>query len=496
MSGPSEVLQKACRLGDIAMVRKALEQAAAHVNALDSKLGWSPLYRAVICGHYDAAQLLLSKGADPNLRTKAGEVPLHPASDTGNCKLVQLLLDHSADPNLLSKGDLHTDGESPLLRAVRKENHRLAWLLLRNGAEVDAVDAVLGQTPLHIAAAKGNAKLVQMLIAANARKDIQDKQGLRPVDIAESCDIREMLRVVVTPEPSERLKSDSPLVSEADFTRSIAVERGEDITFTVPAMEVEPGPRYSVVIQRTPEAQGSGLLTPDAYTQSDMHIGPHFAQIANPLTPDAHEAPPPTSPEPESTSSLSTSVSIPADYKKSTLYLWLSSLRLHPLFEPLLEQGYGDVESLVEAVQAGHLTLDTLQKYGVDKIGWRMRLMACLEEEAKGRPISPQAPDLPPLSIWLDNLRLSSLYPHFQAVGLDDLEHLIALMHTRYAPNDHLLETYLGITQLASRHRILLKLYDDAEIVQSMLLIPRNKTGWRVCDREMTKTACEMCGIM
>lgn len=466
MVDPADMLQKACRLGDPGLVRKALEIAGDHVNILDSKLGWSPLYRSVICGHFEAARLLLAKGADPNLRTKAGEVPLHPASDSGNCKLVQLLLEHSADPNQLSHGSPYVDHESPLLRATRKGNHRLAWLLLRYGADANVQDAMLGQTALHVAAAMGNSRLVQVLVEANASRDIRDKQGLVPADIAESDDIRAILRVANFPVQSvpPQLETSSPIPSEADINRSIALEHSEDTALSVPAFALDSKLRQSFK------------------RYSTVHLSTQPAK--------------PVSPEQENTSNLSTSRTGSADYKKSALYLWLSSLRLHPLFEVLIEEGYGDVESLVIAVKAGEVTLERLETLGIEKIGWRLRLMACLEEEAKGRPMPSPASDLPSLDIWLDSLRLSELFRHFQAAGLDDMEHLLGLMHTKYALDDHLLETHLGISQLGSRHRILLRLYDDAHMIQSMLVPSHAGGAWPAVERERVQTACELCSLM
>ena len=100
----AEELQRACRVGDLSLLKRVVDTYPHHVNSLDAKLGWSPLYRAVICGHVDAARFLLKQGADPNLRNKVGEVPLHQAADAGNVKLAQVLLEHKADPNLQANG--------------------------------------------------------------------------------------------------------------------------------------------------------------------------------------------------------------------------------------------------------------------------------------------------------------------------------------------------------------------------------------------------------
>lgn len=104
MADVTETLQRACRSGDVALLRKCIDAKPQVLNTLDSKLGWTPLYRAVICGHIEATRLLLSSGADPNIRNKVREVPLHQAADAGNVKLAQALLEHHAEADAVSSG--------------------------------------------------------------------------------------------------------------------------------------------------------------------------------------------------------------------------------------------------------------------------------------------------------------------------------------------------------------------------------------------------------
>ena len=104
MAEKPDDIQRACRIGDLSVLKKALEACPEGINSLDQKLGWSPLYRAVICGHVDLVRLLLQSGADPNVRNKLGETPMHQAADAGNYKITQALLEKRADPNLQQAG--------------------------------------------------------------------------------------------------------------------------------------------------------------------------------------------------------------------------------------------------------------------------------------------------------------------------------------------------------------------------------------------------------
>lgn len=53
-------------------------------------------------------------------------------------------------------------------------------MLLENGADPDATDH-FESTPLHRAAAKGNLKMIQILLRHNASVNIQDSEGNTPL---------------------------------------------------------------------------------------------------------------------------------------------------------------------------------------------------------------------------------------------------------------------------------------------------------------------------
>lgn len=57
---------------------------------------------------------------------------------------------------------------------------QIALLLLENGADPNATDK-LDSTPLHRAAAKGNYRLIQLLLKQSASTNILDSQGNTPL---------------------------------------------------------------------------------------------------------------------------------------------------------------------------------------------------------------------------------------------------------------------------------------------------------------------------
>lgn len=81
-----------------------LLRSGAHVNGLN-KFGYSAL-QVMMMGSLSVAQLLLTSGADPNVRDRdTGDTPLHDAARTGFVDTVRLLVQFQADPKAKNKKD-------------------------------------------------------------------------------------------------------------------------------------------------------------------------------------------------------------------------------------------------------------------------------------------------------------------------------------------------------------------------------------------------------
>jgi ankyrin repeat protein len=112
-------------------------------------VGWTPLHIAAAANALPAIELLLSRGADPNLRAADGAAPLHIAASSGR----------------LYK--------------------RLIRCLLDSGADMDVQQAD-GRTALHILAAgcgRYRKGIIQLLRNRNSRLDLLDSYGRRPIDV-------------------------------------------------------------------------------------------------------------------------------------------------------------------------------------------------------------------------------------------------------------------------------------------------------------------------
>jgi len=122
--------------------------------------GTTPLMRAARTGDVELMRILMSNGANPHLRRRdlstaltmaatgrGGGLPTGPSTIPGasNLEAVKMLLEAGVDPN---------------------------------GFNLN------GQTPLHIAAQRGNDPIVRELMAAGAKVDLRDKQRRMPLDLA------------------------------------------------------------------------------------------------------------------------------------------------------------------------------------------------------------------------------------------------------------------------------------------------------------------------
>lgn len=82
--------------GDIENLKSSLN--VMNIDSCDSR-GYSPLMLTVCHGHYEAAAMLISLGANLSTRDNNGNSPLMAAVFYGHLSIVKLLLENGADPD-------------------------------------------------------------------------------------------------------------------------------------------------------------------------------------------------------------------------------------------------------------------------------------------------------------------------------------------------------------------------------------------------------------
>ena len=153
------------------------------------------------------AKLLLDHGADPNIR--ASFVPPEPAgadlrglASSRYANVSPFLLAGALDQPELVKMMMATGrvnintpregGNTPLMDAVQTNSPPAIQALVAAGADVNAVNAVTGQTALHMAATggPGSGPIVQLLVDHGARYDVKDASGKTAVDLAKAVPVQ------------------------------------------------------------------------------------------------------------------------------------------------------------------------------------------------------------------------------------------------------------------------------------------------------------------
>lgn len=137
---------EAAAIGDDETLAYMLDHAPELVNEF-SYDGWTPLHLAVFFGAYEAAELLIARGADVNAFSRNGLVnmPIHAAAAGKRTSLVQLLLEKGANPNVQQRG-----GWTPLHQAVEHCDAGMIQLLLDHGAD-PLVTQHQGKDAIHLA---------------------------------------------------------------------------------------------------------------------------------------------------------------------------------------------------------------------------------------------------------------------------------------------------------------------------------------------------------
>jgi len=175
---------------------------------------------AVQRGDLDQLERHIHWGTDINTRLPSGRYPLQIAADKGRIIMVQTLIKHGADIDRTT-----ADGDSALDLAILSGRTQVAEVLLAKGARLDASALLLkaatigvtdrdtvrfltergadpeqrdaaGDTPLLIAIRQDNHRLATHLVNRGADVNVQAADGRSALDLAQQLQLPELISLL------------------------------------------------------------------------------------------------------------------------------------------------------------------------------------------------------------------------------------------------------------------------------------------------------------
>ncbi len=152
---------------------------------------WSLQY-ATAHHQTSVVSMLLVMGVDANALGSNGNRALDISCLNGDAAGARLLLEHGANPNLPNKV-----GSTPLHDAALSGNHSegtkdLIEVLLKHGANINAVDSDTTSTPLHYAASFDRLEAVKTLVRHGADISLKNSMGFTAFQLAARNDFADI----------------------------------------------------------------------------------------------------------------------------------------------------------------------------------------------------------------------------------------------------------------------------------------------------------------
>ena len=175
-------IHRAARRGDLPSVLSELT-SGIDINVPGANRQ-RPLHLAVASANLALVQRLLMLGADPNARDREGMTALHWAARDGAIEIAKALLTARAKIDMRgSSSFIIQRSATPLFVAIDAGQSEMAHFLLQRGADPNLCCSGNDESALGLACRRGDADLVEALLAHGARADgVESHDGELPFE--------------------------------------------------------------------------------------------------------------------------------------------------------------------------------------------------------------------------------------------------------------------------------------------------------------------------
>lgn len=178
--------------------------SSAHAGAYED------FFRAVNVDNVRTVNQLLERGFDPNAADEKGQVGLYLALREGSLQVAEALLKHPG----LKVDAVNAADETPLMMAALRGNLEWTQRLLDRGAQLNRK----GWTPLHYAASGPEPKVVSLLLDRGAEIEARSPNGTTPLMMAARYGAYDAAERLLARGADPRARNDLGL-GAADFAR-------------------------------------------------------------------------------------------------------------------------------------------------------------------------------------------------------------------------------------------------------------------------------------
>ena len=169
---------------------------------------WDDFFNAIRLDNPNTLQALLQRGFDPNTVDQQGTPALMRALQEQSYRAAEVLADH---PQIRAEVRSPRD-ESPLMLAALRGQDALVVKLASKGAAVNKS----GWTPLHYAATGGHVRIAAFLIGAHADVNAESPNGTTPLMMAAMYSNSDMVKLLLESGAEAYPRNDQDLSAE-DF---------------------------------------------------------------------------------------------------------------------------------------------------------------------------------------------------------------------------------------------------------------------------------------